>query len=119
MYSSIGVDFLEPGFIKVMETSEIVPGKMKAVTLRDQEILIINVDGIFYAIGQKCTHLGGDLSKGKLEGKIITCPRHHSQFDISNGKVVIPPTILFMHPQINDIKTYQLRIEHGNILIKS
>ena len=84
---------MEPGFIKVTETSEIVPGKMKAVTLRDQEILIINVDGIFYAIGQKCTHLGGDLSKGKLEGKTITCPRHHSQFDVSNGKVVTPPTI--------------------------
>ena len=109
---------MEPGFVKVTEASDIVPGKMKAVTLGDREILIINVDGSLYAIGQKCTHLGGDLSKGTLEGNIITCPRHHSQFDVRNGKVVTPPTILFMHPHIKDIKTYQLRIEHGYILIK-
>ena len=102
-----------------METSEIVPGKMKAVKLGDREILIINVDGTFYAIGQKCTHLGGDLSKGKLEGKIITCPRHGSQFDVSDGNVITGPTILFMHPKIKDIRTYELRIEQGNIFMKS
>jgi len=109
---------METDFVKVTEASEIAPGKMKAVTIGNQEILIINVDGSFYAIGQKCTHMGGDLSKGKLEGNIITCPRHHSQFDVRNGKVVKGPTILFTHPKIRDNKTYQLKIEQGNIWIK-
>jgi 3-phenylpropionate/trans-cinnamate dioxygenase ferredoxin component len=109
---------MENDFVKVAEASEIVTGQMKTVTLGDKEILIVNVDGSFYAIGQKCTHMGGDLSKGKLEGNIITCPRHHSQFDVRNGKVVKGPTILFMHPKIKDNKTYQLKVEQGNIRIK-
>ncbi|MEM2936185.1 MAG: Rieske 2Fe-2S domain-containing protein, partial [Candidatus Bathyarchaeia archaeon] len=60
--------------MKVAETSEVPVGKMKMVKLEGKEVLIANVDGNYYAIGDRCTHAGGDLSKGYLSGNIITCP---------------------------------------------
>jgi len=62
--------------VKVAETSEIPVGNLKVVKLEGKEILITNVDGNYYAIGNRCTHADVDLSKGRLEGNIIICPRH-------------------------------------------
>ena len=59
-------------------------------------VLIANLDGRFYAIGSVCTHIGGPLEKGKLEGQVITCPWHGSQFDVTDGKVVSGPAT---HPE--------------------
>jgi nitrite reductase/ring-hydroxylating ferredoxin subunit len=55
------------GFVKGAEKSEISIGKMKKITLNGKEILIANVGGNYLAIGNKCTHAGGDLSKGSLD----------------------------------------------------
>jgi 3-phenylpropionate/trans-cinnamate dioxygenase ferredoxin subunit len=64
---------------------------MKGVTIGGKDILITNVDGHYYAIGSKCPHAGGNLAKGKLEGKIVTCPRHGSKFDVSTGNRIAGP----------------------------
>ena len=64
----------ELALVKVAETSEIPLGRMKAVKLAEKEVLIANVNGVYYAIGNICTHSQGDLSKGTLEGNIVTCP---------------------------------------------
>ena len=56
-------------FVKVAETAEVPAGKMKMVTVDGKEILIANVEGKYYAMGNKCTHRGGHLSKGSLSGK--------------------------------------------------
>lgn len=63
-------------------------GTSKKVVIDQQEILLAQVDGNYYAVADRCPHLKGDLSKGKLEGTVITCPRHASQFDITDGRVV-------------------------------
>ena len=60
--------------VKVAETSEIPAGQMKVVNLAEKEVLIANINNIFYAIGNNCTHMHGDISKGTLEGNIVTCP---------------------------------------------
>ena len=78
--------------IEVAKTDEIPAGTMKGFKIEGKEILVVNYEGKYYAIGKKCTHMGGDLSKGKLEGKIVTCPRHGSQFDVTTGKFVRGPT---------------------------
>jgi 3-phenylpropionate/trans-cinnamate dioxygenase ferredoxin subunit len=83
--------------VKVAETSEIPLGQMKAVKLVEKEILIANVNGVYYPIGNICTHSRGDLSKGMLEGNIVTCPKSRAKFDATNGKVVSGPKIAFMH----------------------
>ena len=70
-------------FIEIAKAEEIPEGQMKLFTIGDKNILIANFEGIYYAINGRCTHMGGDLSKGKLEGKVVTCPRHGSQFDVT------------------------------------
>jgi Rieske Fe-S protein len=52
--------------IEVAKVEEIPVGKMKGFTVAGKEILVVNYQGNFYAIGKVCTHAGGDLSKGKL-----------------------------------------------------
>src|SRR5262249_61903034 len=48
---------------------------------------VFNVDGNFCAIQARCTHRGGPLNKGRLEGSLVTCPWHGSQFDVCSGAV--------------------------------
>jgi nitrite reductase/ring-hydroxylating ferredoxin subunit len=84
-------------FVKVAEASEIPSGKMKMVKFEEKEILIANVNGAYYAIANGCTHAGGDLSKETLNGTTVTCLKHGAKFDITSGKVVSQPKVLFMY----------------------
>jgi 3-phenylpropionate/trans-cinnamate dioxygenase ferredoxin subunit len=61
---------------------------MKMVIKEGREILLSRVGDKYYATDNRCPHMKGDLSQGKLEGTVVTCPLHGSQFDISNGQVV-------------------------------
>ncbi len=72
-------------FVRVARLSEIPPGTMKGVKARGKEILVANIDGDAYAIGDRCTHLRGHLSRGTLEGTVVTCPLHGSRYDVSDG----------------------------------
>jgi 3-phenylpropionate/trans-cinnamate dioxygenase ferredoxin subunit len=105
-------------FVKVAEISEIPIGNLKMVKLEEKEILITNIDGKYYAVGNRCTHAGGDLSKGSLDGNIITCPRHGSKFDLTTGKVVSGPKILFLRPKIEDNDFYEVKVDGKEILLK-
>ena len=97
-------------FIDIAEVSEIPTGNMKGVSLKGKELLIVNVDGHYYAIGGKCTHAGGNLSKGKLAGKIVTCPRHGSKFDVTTGNRIAGPA------QQNE-PAYEVKIEGNSIKV--
>ena len=55
-------------------------------------------------------HFGGDLSKGKLEGKVVTCPRHGSQFDVTTGKRLAGPAK-------KDLPVYEVKLEGNSIVI--
>ena|ERR1035437_911179 len=105
-------------FEKVVETQEKPAGEIKALKLGAEEVLVANVNGIYYAIGNFCTHEKGNLSMGVLQGNIVTCPKHKAQFDVTNGKVVSGPKMLFMHPKINDAPTYAVKVEGTSILLE-
>jgi len=75
-------------FIEVGGLGELIDGTMKMVIVKDHEIVLARVGEKYYAADNRCPHMGGKLSQGKLEGTIITCPRHGSQFDLSDGQVV-------------------------------
>jgi nitrite reductase/ring-hydroxylating ferredoxin subunit len=109
---------LESAFVRVAGASEIQEGKMKKVTLDGNEIIIINVTGKYYALSSVCTHFGGDLSEGVLEGKVVTCPNHKASFDVSTGKVVSPPAEALGHPDIEDLPTYLLKVVDEDIFVK-
>lgn len=109
---------MDDGFVKAVEKSEISQGTMKAVNIQGKDILLANVNGNFFAIGLKCTHAGGDLSKGTLEGNVVTCPRHHAKFDVTTGKNVGQPKMGLFHPKANDAATYQVKIEQETVFVK-
>lgn len=105
-------------FFKVAETSEIPLGQMKSLKIAEKEVLIANVNGVYYVIGNICTHAGEDLSKGTLEGTTVTCPKHKAKFDLTTGKVISGPRLLLMHPKIRDEPSHEVRIEGKDILIE-
>jgi len=74
--------------VEVGRSGELTEGTMKKVLAQGREILLARVSDKYYAADNRCPHMGGKLSQGKLEGTIVTCPRHGSQFDLSDGQVV-------------------------------
>ncbi len=109
---------MESEYVRAAGKSEIAVGKMKKVTLDGNAVLIANVNGKYYAVGSECTHFGGDLSEGVLEGNIVTCPNHKARFDVTTGKVVSPPVEALGHPDIEDLPTFLVKVENQDIMIK-
>ncbi len=81
----------EPVFVEVAKTSEVEKGKMKSVEVNGIDILIANVDEHFYALDDRCGHMNALLSMGTLQGKIVTCPFHYAQFDVTTGQKTKDP----------------------------
>jgi 3-phenylpropionate/trans-cinnamate dioxygenase ferredoxin subunit len=97
-------------FVEIAKIDEIPDGKIKGIKIDDNNILATNIAGKYYAIGAKCTHAGGDLSKGKMDGNIVICPRHGSKFDVITGKSVSGPAK-------QSVPIYQVKIQGKSILI--
>jgi 3-phenylpropionate/trans-cinnamate dioxygenase ferredoxin subunit len=112
------VELLESGYITAAEKSEIPTGKMKKVTLQGKAILVANVNGNYYAIEAKCTHMGGDLSQGSLQDSVVTCPKQGAKFDVMTDRVISRPKVAFFHPKMKDDPSYAVKVENENILIK-
>src|SRR5680860_596356 len=102
---------LSEDFVKVSDTKDIQPSHMKEVQLDGENICIVNVEGKYYAIGSICTHEGGPLADGTLEGYEVECPWHGSKFDVRTGEVINPPA---SEPE----PVYQVKVDGNNILIK-
>ena len=73
---------------EVGKVTEIGSGNMKEILVDGREILLARIENKYYATDNRCPHMGGKLSQGKLEGTIVTCPKHGSQFDLADGHVV-------------------------------
>ena len=112
-------------FNRIANTNDLPEGIMKKYQVQDTEMLIARIGGKYYATQNKCPHFGGDLSKGKLEGSIVTCPRHGSQFNLTDGSVVrwlkgsglissIGKTL--KSPQ--KLTTYNIKIEGQDIMVE-
>lgn len=80
------------------------PGQMKSLRIGTDPIVVYNVDGQFYATQDECTHAGGPLSTGDLDGQEIVCPLHFSCFDVTDGSVTCGPAR-------KPLKTYQIIID--------
>ena len=100
----------ESEFVKVAETSEIPPGKMKSVRLGQEEVLLANVDGNFHAISDTCSHQGGTLSDGDLAGEQVECPLHGAAFNVVTGEVQNLPAR-------QGVQAYEVRISGNDVLL--
>jgi 3-phenylpropionate/trans-cinnamate dioxygenase ferredoxin subunit len=112
-------------WIPVLKDDDLSDGTMKMVNARGQELLIARVGNTYYAADNRCPHMGGNLSQGKLLGTIVTCPLHGSQFDLQDGHVIrwtnwsgfvvaLAKVVKSPHP----IKTYSVKSDGGQILVE-
>ena len=105
-------------FVEVAKMDEIAPGGMKAYEVKGKEIVLCNYDGKIYALSRRCGHTNASLEMGTLEGYILTCPLHYSQFDITTGEVLSGPLFHYLgdEPLSENLKNYFQYI--GTLLAK-
>jgi nitrite reductase/ring-hydroxylating ferredoxin subunit len=100
------------GYTKVAAVGDIAPGSMKTVRVGVSAVALANVDGEFFAIGDVCSHQQCSLgSEGALDGNVVICGCHGSQFDVGTGHVMAPPAT-------QDVPTYDVKIDGGNVWVK-
>jgi nitrite reductase/ring-hydroxylating ferredoxin subunit len=77
----------EEQFQKVANKDDLKEGGMLKVEANGKQIVLSMVEGKVYAIDEICTHEGGPLDEGELNGYDLKCPWHYAVFDVRNGKV--------------------------------
>lgn len=97
-------------FQTVARASAIAPGEMQLVDLAGEEVVVANVEGTFYAFGNKCTHVGGPLAEGNLDGDTVICPWHATVFNVESGEPL-------GGPGEDAVPTYEVRLVGDDIQI--
>ncbi len=97
--------------IKVAEANDVPPGTAKAVEAEGRRIALFNSGGDYFAIDDACTHRGGPLSEGEVEGTVVTCPLHGATFDLTTGNVLGPPA-----PEA--VVSYRVQVDGNDIKVE-
>ena len=79
--------------LRAARKDEIPAGTIREFQVDGRTLAISNVDGKFYAIDNTCLHRGGPLGQGTVAGKVVTCPWHGWQYDVTSGKVAANPAV--------------------------
>ncbi|MCI4349801.1 MAG: non-heme iron oxygenase ferredoxin subunit [Thermoplasmata archaeon] len=87
------------------------PGTAIRVSVGGRAIAVFNLGSTLHAIDAACTHVRGPLERGRVEGTVVTCPLHGSQFDLQTGAVR-------RGPAAQAVKTYPVRIENGKLALE-
>ena len=98
-------------WIDVATVYDLPPGHRRVVDVDGVAVAVFNIDGEYSAIRDACTHDGGILSNGELQGDVIVCPRHGARFSIRTGAVLGPPAY-------EDLETYFVRVSQGKVQIE-
>lgn len=98
-------------WIDVTQADNLPPGQCKLVDVDDVTVAVYNIDGNFYAIEDTCTHDGGELATGVVEGNEVICPRHGARFCIKTGEALTAPAY-------EDVDCYPVRLRDGVIQVR-
>lgn len=99
-------------WIPVAPATAIAPGDYAQVEVDGAIVAVFNIDGTFFAIEDQCTHDGGGLAGGALEGCQVICPRHGARFDLKTGAALTPPAY-------EPVRTFATRVHNGMIEVQS
>ena len=110
MFNYTTFDETKVEFVEIAPASELPNGERLFVDLGDKPVVIFNIAGQFFAIGDVCTHDDGPLGDGDLEGFNIVCPRHGGEFDVQTGKAMQLPAVV-------DIPAYPIRVVDGMLQV--
>ena len=106
VYTSLGPK--EVDFVAVATEDELPNGKRIFVEIDAYSIVVFNIAGAYFAIGDVCSHDNGPVGEGELEGYEIICPRHGARFDVRSGSVLSLPAVI-------DIPAYPTRVVDGQV----
>lgn len=98
--------------VRLCPVDEVPENAIRRFSVNGAEILLARWENQFYALSEKCTHRGGPLSEGTLEGGVITCPWHFGQFDLKTGSVVGPPPF-------QPVQKFEVRVENGTVFVST
>ena len=99
-------------FVPVLTDAELREGEMKRADAGGVPVLLVRCEGDVCALAHTCSHLGGPLSEGKLDGDVVQCPWHGSRFNVRDGSVVDGPAT-FPQPR------FETRVREGQIEVRS
>jgi len=108
MFNYIEKDPSECEFVQIASLEDLPNGERLFFEVDEKKIVVFNIGGILYALGDVCTHDDGPLGDGEIEGMDIICPRHGARFDIRTGEAILLPAAV-------DIPAYPVRIVDGMI----
>jgi len=100
------------GWVRVAALSELPAGAARVFYFGGEQISLFNIDGQLYAIDNRCPHANGPLNEGEVQGNLITCPWHGSQFDLATGEPLRPPAN-------RPLRTHLVRVDDGSIFLAS
>lgn len=98
-------------YITVAKITDIKENAPFCAEAEEHKVSLYKVDGAIYATDNVCTHAGGPLCEGRLNGKIVTCPWHASEFDVTTGEVLGGPAE-------TSVKTYKTQVNGGSIEVE-
>ena len=96
--------------IRACALTDLPPGEAVRIVGPHTPIAVFNVDGVYYAIDDTCTHQDASLSEGWLEGCFVECPLHAASFDLRTGEPTCPPAK-------RSVKTYPVLVEDGEVCV--
>ena len=99
-------------WIDVAAAAAFGPGEVHTLDTDGTFIAVFNIDGSYYAIEDVCTHDGGDLASGPLEGDEIVCPRHGARFCVRTGEALTAPAY-------EPTATFPVRVENGIVQVST
>jgi nitrite reductase (NADH) small subunit len=102
---------IQLALVRVAQTGDVPEGTGSIVQAGAHALALFNLGGTFYAIDNTCTHRGGPLGQGKVEGTTVTCPWHGSEFDIITGRVV-------KGPANRPVATYPVQVTGQDVLVE-
>ena len=111
-------------YLSAGRAQDLADGAITELRLGDLRVLLARVGDVCYATDAACPHMGGRLAHGRLEGTIVTCPRHGSRFDLEDGHVVrwlkgsglVSRFFSRLKPP-RPLRTYNVKIERGEVLV--
>ena len=110
MFNYTHIEDEKVDYLEIAPESELPNGERMFVDIGDTPIVIFNIAGQLFAIGDVCTHDDGPLGDGDIEGFNVVCPRHGAEFDVRNGKVTSMPAVV-------DIPAYPVQVRDEMIFL--
>ncbi len=108
MFNYTTLDESKVEYLEIAPVSELPNGERLFIEVEGRSLVIFNIAGQYFAIGDICTHDDGPVGDGDIEGFNIVCPRHGGEFDVRTGQAVQMPAVV-------DIPAYPVKVVDDTI----